>query len=114
MNNNQTDPWANPRPQDDEDTGPVRVPGSAPIQIPAPEPAKGSFFTTPLSQHGWPRWAVYTAGVVGLLYILNPTLGVFELLPDNLPIVGNLDEGAAFLLMWYGLMEIFQGRKKQP
>lgn len=26
------------------------------------------------------------------VYILNPTAGVFELLPDNLPVVGNLDE----------------------
>jgi len=25
--------------------------------------------------------------------------------------VGNLDEGAAFLLMWYGLLEYLQGKK---
>ncbi len=29
-----------------------------------------------------------------LLYILNPGAGVFEILPDNLPVVGNLDEAA--------------------
>ena len=29
------------------------------------------------------------------IYLLNPTFGVFELLPDNLPIVGQLDEVAA-------------------
>ena len=34
------------------------------------------------------------------LYLINPTFGVFELIPDNLPIIGNLDEVAAtgFLL----------------
>ena len=48
--------------------------------------------------------------VIGLIYILNPTLGIFELLPDNLPLVGNLDEGLAFLLIWFGLVEYF-GRK---
>ncbi|MEY3021477.1 MAG: hypothetical protein RIS86_675 [Planctomycetota bacterium] len=33
-------------------------------------------------------------GVAGasLVYLANPTLGVFELLPDNVPVVGNLDE----------------------
>jgi len=31
----------------------------------------------------------------GSLYILNPTGGFIELLPDNLPLVGNLDEAGA-------------------
>lgn len=30
-----------------------------------------------------------------VLYLLNPGLGVFEILPDALPGVGNLDEAAA-------------------
>ena len=34
-------------------------------------------------------------GVGGLLYLLNPGAGIFELLPDNLPLIGNLDEAAA-------------------
>jgi uncharacterized membrane protein YkvA (DUF1232 family) len=35
------------------------------------------------------------------VYLLNPGWGVFELLPDNLPIVGNIDEGAAgALIIW--------------
>lgn len=37
--------------------------------------------------------------VIGLLlagvYLSNPTLGVFELLPDNIPGIGNLDEVVA-------------------
>ena len=40
-------------------------------------------------------------GTLGLLcgvYLLNFTVGVFEL-PDNLPVVGNLDEAAAAALL---------------
>jgi hypothetical protein len=51
--------------------------------------------------------------LVGIVYLLNPTAGLLELLPDNLPIVGNLDEGAAMLLIWYGLIEVFEGRKRR-
>ncbi len=40
---------------------------------------------------------------LGVIYILNPTMGVFELLPDALPIIGNLDEGAAVYLIFAGL-----------
>jgi hypothetical protein len=29
---------------------------------------------------------------ISALYLINPTLGLFELLPDALPIIGNLDE----------------------
>ena len=29
---------------------------------------------------------------VSALYLINPTLGLFELLPDALPLIGNLDE----------------------
>lgn len=48
--------------------------------------------------------AIALAGVVlGVIYILNPTMGVFELLPDALPIIGNLDEGAAVYLIFAGL-----------
>ena len=35
----------------------------------------------------------------GVIYILNPTAGFFEILPDNLPIIGNLDEASAVLLI---------------
>lgn len=36
--------------------------------------------------------------VISGVYLLNFTLGVFEL-PDNLPIVGHIDEFAASLLL---------------
>ena len=34
-------------------------------------------------------------GAIAVIYLINPTAGVIELIPDNLPIVGNLDEAAA-------------------
>lgn len=42
---------------------------------------------------------VFGVGVLAALYILNPTAGVFEVIPDNLPLVGNLDEAAAVALL---------------
>ena len=75
-------------------------------------PSSQSFFFRPLSESGFPTWSVYVLAVLGLIYILNPTMGLLEFLPDNLPIVGNLDEGVAFMLLWAGLVEFFEGRKK--
>ena len=65
--------------------------------------------TTPLSVRGVPRWLTYLLTVVGIIYLLNPTAGLLEVLPDNLPIIGNLDEGVAMMLIWYGLVEFFEG-----
>lgn len=45
------------------------------------------------------KLVVFGAGVLAALYILNPTAGVFELIPDNIPLVGNLDEAAAVALL---------------
>jgi len=74
-------------------------------------PDKLGVLTTPLSLRGVPVWVIYLLAALGVVYILNPTAGIIELLPDNLPIVGNLDEGAAFLTIWYALIEFFEGRK---
>ena len=35
-----------------------------------------------------------------------------ELLPDNLPWIGNIDDGAAALALWYGFLELKKARKK--
>ena len=51
------------------------------------------------AQH--PLWARVLAGLVlvlSLVYIGNPTGGVAELFLDNVPGIGNLDEGAAAYL----------------
>ena len=42
---------------------------------------------------------VAAAGILSLIYLLNPTMGLFELLPDNLPFIGNLDEATATMVL---------------
>lgn len=39
------------------------------------------------------------AGLVAVIYLLNPDAGLLELIPDNIPLIGNLDEVAATLLL---------------
>jgi len=78
-----------------------------------PVPEQLGAMLTPLSLRGIPVWLIYLAGLVSLLYILNPTAGIVEIIPDNLPIVGNLDEGMAAVLLWYSLVELFEGKKFQ-
>ena len=55
-------------------------------------------------------------GILSGLYLLNPGFGVFELIPDNVPFVGNLDEATAtFLLLsalayfGYDIRDVFGG-----
>lgn len=42
---------------------------------------------------------IHIIGLTSLLYLLNIGVGVIELIPDNIPIVGNLDEAAASILL---------------
>ncbi len=69
--------------------------------------------TTPLSLRGWPVWMVYLLALLGLIYILNPTAG-WDFIPDFIPGIGNLDEGVAVMMLWYGLVEFFEGRHYRP
>lgn len=55
--------------------------------------------------------------VIAFIYLLNPTAGLVELIPDNFPIVGNLDEaGAIYVILnalaYYGidLLTLFRKR----
>lgn len=67
---------------------------------------------------------IILVGIIAAIYLVNPTFGLFELLPDNLPLVGNLDEaGATGILLsvfaYYGLdfSHLFgrqQTRKSMP
>jgi len=38
-------------------------------------------------------------GIISLLYLLNPGIGLFEFIPDNVPFIGNLDEATATFLL---------------
>ncbi len=51
---------------------------------------------------------VALAGLISLIYLFNPTAGILELIPDNMPIVGNLDEAGACAIIlaalrYYGI-----------
>ncbi len=51
--------------------------------------------------------------LVAVVYLLNPTAGVFELIPDVLPGVGNLDEAAAVglgIACWRTIREVRRDR----
>ncbi len=72
-----------------------------------------SFLTTPLSNRGVSVFVVYFSALIGVIYILNPGSGFIELIPDNLPLVGNLDEGGAYVAIWYALIEFFEGKNKR-
>ena len=37
-------------------------------------------------------------GLISVVYLINPTAGIFEIIPDNFPVIGNLDEAAACAL----------------
>ena len=67
----------------------------------------------PLSKYGLPSWVIYLLSAIGGIYILNPSFGILEFIPDNLPIIGNLDEGAAVMLFLAGIVELLEGRKHQ-
>ena len=49
------------------------------------------------------KFAVACLGLFAAFYLLNPGAGLFEILPDNLPLIGNLDEAAAVALLLYCL-----------
>ena len=44
---------------------------------------------------------IYTLlyGIICSIYLLNPTAGFFELIPDTIPIIGNIDEILATTLL---------------
>ena len=63
---------------------------------------------------------IILAGVLAGLYLINPTAGLFELIPDVVPIIGNLDEATASVIIlsvlrYYGLdlSRLFGGRASQ-
>jgi uncharacterized membrane protein YkvA (DUF1232 family) len=51
---------------------------------------------------------------LAMLYLLNPTLGVFEFIPDNIPFVGNLDEATAIMVLLIGVHALFRLGRIRP
>lgn len=56
------------------------------------------------------KFLVGLIGAISVIYLFNPSAGVLELIPDNIPIIGNLDEGAACYLL-YSCIEYFRGKR---
>ena len=73
---------------------------------------KFNLLNKPLSMRGWPAWIILLLAFAGSIYLLNPGIGIFEFIPDNLPLIGNLDEGGAAILVWYGLQELLEKRRR--
>ncbi|MFM9963740.1 MAG: hypothetical protein ACKV2Q_21230 [Planctomycetaceae bacterium] len=68
---------------------------------------------------------VLLLGAISALYLLNFGVGVVEFIPDNLPLIGNLDEAAATYLLlnclaYFGLnigplqMLLPAGKQRKP
>jgi len=62
----------------------------------------------------WRRVLAVGAMVLGAVYLINPTAGVLELLPDALPFVGNLDEAGATALLIWGIRALRQSGSALP
>jgi hypothetical protein len=66
------------------------------------------------------KTVVACLGIMALLYLLNIGAGLIELIPDNFPFIGNLDEASAVVLLlmclkYFGfdLRKIFNKETKQ-
>lgn len=42
---------------------------------------------------------VALSALFSVIYLLNPTFGMIELIPDALPVIGNLDEATAMAIL---------------
>ena len=51
--------------------------------------------------------------VIGSVYLLNPGWGVFELIPDVAPGIGNLDEVGATILVVQSIRSLRRARKER-
>jgi hypothetical protein len=74
------------------------VPASTGATTSCPSCGRGTVQRTPGK-----TFAAGLAVAVSGLYLLNPGLGIWAELPDNLPGLGNLDEGLAMTLLLGGL-----------
>jgi hypothetical protein len=45
------------------------------------------------------RFIVALAGILAFLYLVFPSFGLFEFLPDYIPFIGNIDEATATMVL---------------
>jgi len=60
------------------------------------------------------RMAAMGVAGLGVLYLLNPGAGFFELIPDNMPMFGNLDEAGATAAVIFALRTLFRRKPTKP
>jgi uncharacterized membrane protein YkvA (DUF1232 family) len=70
----------------------------AAARAPAPRGGPGCFA----------RLASAVVVVLGVLYLVNPTAGIYELIPDITPIFGNLDEAGVTTAVLFALRTLFR------
>lgn len=62
---------------------------------------------------------IIALAVVAVIYLMYPSLGVFELIPDAIPIFGSIDEASATLILintfrYYGFdISRLYGKRKE-
>ena len=47
----------------------------------------------------WSTLLAILGAILALVYLSNPTVGVFEFIPDNIPGIGNIDEVIATTIL---------------
>lgn len=45
------------------------------------------------------KFIIAFIGFIAFVYLTNPTAGIFEFIPDNIPGIGNLDEVTATTIL---------------
>jgi uncharacterized membrane protein YkvA (DUF1232 family) len=53
---------------------------------------------------------VILLGIICFLYLLNPAAGLFEIIPDNIPFIGNIDEGLVAYLL-FSCIQYLRGKE---
>ena len=54
------------------------------------------------------------AALFSIIYLINPTAGLLELIPDNIPFFGNLDEAGVTALLIWAINELRAGSAPTP
>jgi hypothetical protein len=65
---------------------------------------RGEYFCGATMRFGKFWWVL--AFLLALFYLVNPGWGVFEFIPDNIPLIGNVDETVATLVLLRSMIEI--------
>lgn len=45
------------------------------------------------------KFLALLGAILSVIYLINPTAGILEIIPDNLPVIGNLDEATIVAIL---------------